>query len=941
MSTKDDEDALLRSTALQNAASILVARQRAEQRSEAYLAEAQRLSHTGSFGWKPSTGEIIWSDETFRIFQYDRATTPTIERVLHRVHPEDAALVQETIERAAQTGRDFDFEHRLLMPDRSVRHCHVVARASRDESGGLEFAGAVMDVTEHHQARAALERALGEITKSERQLQLIVDTIPTMVWGTRPDGEFDLSNRPSVEYFGHTTEELRRQGYRHLLHPEEAADILDKWGGALATGKPFEAEYRVRGADGAYRWFLCRAAPLRDEHGHIVRWYATGTNIEGRKRAEMLLAGEKRLLEMIARGEPLTLILDALCRLVEELARGCQCSILLLDPKTRQLRHGAAPSLPAAYSNAIDGAVIGPAAGSCGTAAYRRELVVVTDIATDPLWADYRDLALAHGLRACWSTPILSSKGEVLGTFATYYREPRRPTAEEQSVIDRFAQIASIALEREQGEEALRQQARLLDLTHDTVFVRDMNDVITYWNRGAEELYGWEAAEAVGKVAYQLLQTTFPEPLEDITDTLRRTSRWEGELVHTKRDGAQVTVASRWAVRHDDEGRPVAVLETNNDVTARRQAEDALRRQANLLEQTHDAILVWRLPGTIVYWNRGAERLYGFSRAEAIGRTGHDLLGTEHPVPAELFESLIECDSTWTGELRQRTRDGRSVIVDSRHVLVREADGRRLVLETNRDITDRKRAEAALREAQAQLAHVTRVTTLGEVTASLAHEVNQPLAAIVNNANACLGLLPGGPDLDEVRDALTDIVNDGTRAGAIVGRVRGLSKRSSSEKVPLRVADLVDDVVALIAAESATRNVVIRTDVEPHLPVVLGDRVQLQQVLLNLVVNAMDAMSAVAKGERLLEIRGRADRQEGSPAAALISVEDHGIGLEPGQAESVFDAFYTTKPHGMGVGLAISRSIIEAHGGRLWAEANQGPGATFSFRLPAVGVAAS
>jgi len=132
VSTKDDEDALLRSTALQNAASILVARQRAEQRSEAYLAEAQRLSHTGSFGWKPSTGEIIWSDETFRIFQYDRATTPSIERVLHRVHPEDAALVQETIERAAQTGRDFDFEHRLLMPDRSVRHCHVVARASRD-----------------------------------------------------------------------------------------------------------------------------------------------------------------------------------------------------------------------------------------------------------------------------------------------------------------------------------------------------------------------------------------------------------------------------------------------------------------------------------------------------------------------------------------------------------------------------------------------------------------------------------------------------------------------------------------------------------------------------------------------------------------------------------------------------------------------------------------
>jgi len=941
VSTKDDEDALLRSAALQNAASILVARQRAERRSEAYLAEAQRLSHTGSFGWKPSTDEILWSDETFRIFEYDPATTPTVERVLQRVHPDDVAMVQETIERAAQTGRDFDFEHRLLMPDGSVRNIQVVARAASDESGALEFAGAVMDVTEQHEARAALERALAEIKKSERQLQLIVDTIPTMVWGTRPDGEFDLSNRPTVEYFGQTTEELRRQGYRHLLHPEEAADILDKWSAALATGEPFEAEYRVRGADGVYRWFLCRAAPLRDEQGNIVRWYATGTNIEDRKRAEMLLAGEKRLLEMIARGEPLALILDALCRLVEELARGCLSSILLLDLKTSQLRHGAAPSLPAAYSTAIDGAVIGPSAGSCGTAAYRGEPVVVADIASNPLWADYRDLALAHGLRACWSTPILSSQGEVLGTFAIYYREPRLPTAEEQSVIDRFAQIASIALEREQGEDALRQQARLLDLTHDTVFVRDMNDVITYWNRGAEELYGWKSAEAVGKVAYQLLQTTFPEPLEEITDTLRRTGRWEGELVHTKRDGARVTVASRWAVGHDDEGRPVAVLETNNDVTGRRKAENALRRQANLLEQTHDAILAWRLPGTIVYWNRGAERLYGFSRAEAIGRTSHELLRTEHPVPAELFQRLIERDGTWTGELRQRTRDGRSVVVDSRQVLVRDADGRRLVLETNRDITDRKRAEAALGEAQAQLAHVTRVTTLGEVTASLAHEVNQPLAAIVNNANVCLALLPDGRDLNPVREALADIVSDGARAGAIIERVRGLSKRSSPEKGPLRVADVVDDVVRLIAAESATRNVVIRTDVEPDLPVVLGDRVQLQQVVLNLVVNAMDAMSAVAQGERLLEIRGRADRRDGSPAAALISVEDRGIGLEPGQADSVFDAFYTTKPHGMGIGLAISRSIIEAHGGRLWGESNEGPGATFSFRLPAAGPAAS
>jgi PAS domain S-box-containing protein len=813
VTAKDDEDTLLRSVALQNATSILIARQRAEQRSEFYLAEGQRLSRTGSFGWRPSTGELFWSEETFRIFQYDPATKPTVERVLQRVHPEDAALVQEAIESAAQKGRNFDFEHRLLMPDRSVRHVHVVARASRDESGALEFAGAVMDVTEQHEAREALERALGEIRSSEK-----------------------------------------------------------------------------------------------------------------------LLAGEKRLLEMIARGESRALVLDALCRLVEELARGSLCSILLLDPKTGQLRHGAAPGLPTTYSEAIDGAVIGPAVGSCGTAAYRAEPVIVADIATDPLWANFRDLALAHGLRACWSTPIVSSAGEILGTFATYYREPRRPTAEERNVIDRFTQVASIALERERAEEALRQQARLLDLTHDTVFVRDMNDVITYWNRGAEELYGWGSAAAVGKVTHQLLQTTFPEPPEKITDALLRGGRWEGELVHTRRDGTRVTVASRWAVRQDDEGRPVAILETNNDVTDRKQAEYLTQ---HVFESSPDSMAIlgrdYRLqrvnPVCAERWAMPAESLVGRHIRDV---TGTDIFETARPYVDRCFHGEDASFARWLA-----MPQGRRHVVVTFSPLRPQSERVEAALMISRDITEQALASEALGEAQVQLAHVTRVTTLGEVTASLAHEVNQPLAAIVNNANACLGFLPGGRDLDEVREALADIVKDGERANAIIERVRGLAKRSTPQSVPLRLADVVADVVALTAAESATRGVAIRTDLGPDVPVVLGDRVQLQQVLLNLVVNGMDAMSAVAEGERLLEIRGRLYASQESPPAALLSVRDRGVGLAEGQVDSVFEAFYTTKPHGMGMGLAISRSIIEAHGGRLWVEPGPGPGATFAFSLPA------
>jgi C4-dicarboxylate-specific signal transduction histidine kinase len=284
-------------------------------------------------------------------------------------------------------------------------------------------------------------------------------------------------------------------------------------------------------------------------------------------------------------------------------------------------------------------------------------------------------------------------------------------------------------------------------------------------------------------------------------------------------------------------------------------------------------------------------------------------------------------------------RHGTWDVLETPAVKQAKAEIKRLNEELEQRVVDRTRQLTAvneeLRTAEAELAHVTRVTTLGEVTASFAHELNQPLAAIANNANACLGLVPRGRhDLDEVRDALADIVSDAERASAIIDRVRGLAKRSSPEKVPLQLSDVVETIVALAATESDARRVAMRTDVAADLPIVLGDRVQLQQVLLNLVVNGMDAMSTVAEQERLLEIRGCSDRQNGSPAAR-ISVQDRGIGFDAGQMERLFEPFYTTKAHGMGMGLAISRSIIAAHGGRLWAEANPGPGATFSFSLPA------
>jgi PAS domain S-box-containing protein len=528
---------------------------------------------------------------------------------------------------------------------------------------------------------------------------------------------------------------------------------------------------------------------------------------------EMLLAGEKRLLEAIARGYSRTPILDASCRLVEELASGSLASILLLDPAGNRLRHGAAPSLPMNYTEAIDGSVIGPSAGSCGTAAYRAEPVIVSDIATDPLWSDYRDLALAHGLRACWSRPILSSEGRVLGTFATYYREPRSPTPQEHTIIERITHLVAIAIEREQAEEVLReseeQWKNVFENNPTMYFIIDAAGTVLLVNPFGAEQLGYQVDELVGQPVLSVFYQPDREPVQRnvaiCLEQLSRSKSWEARKV--RKDGTML-----W------------VRET----------------------------------------------------AKAVSRVNGPIV-------------LIACE----------------------------------------DITEQKRAEEALRQAQADLAHVSRVTTMGELTASLAHEVNQPIAAAVTNANACLRWLAGdAPNLEEARAAAARIVKDGTRAAGIVSRIRSLFKKGAPEQELVDVNEVIREMIVLLRNEATRYSISVRTELAADLPQVMGDRVQLQQVMMNLVVNSIDAMKDVAGRRELTIISQRAKEEH-----LLVSVSDTGVGL-PSQRDQIFNAFFTTKLHGTGMGLSISRSIIESHGGRLSAADNPPRGASFCLTLP-------
>ncbi len=493
------------------------------QRSEAYLAEAQRLSHTGSFGWTVSTGEINWSEETFRIFQYGRTTIPTVELVLQRVHPEDAGLVKQTIERASQDGRDFDHEHRLLMPDGSVKHVHIVAHAERDESGELEFVGAVMDVTAAKQAEEALRRSESNLVEAQRLTH-------TGSWAWQVAGRDALHlSEEWYRIYGFDPEEGMPAWEQRLrrIHPEDRAKWQRAIDRAIGEKSDYEVEFRILLPDGTVKYIHTVGHPVLNASGDLAEFVGSATDITDRKRAELLLAGEKRLLEMIARGDSRALILEGACLLVEELASGSLSSILLLDPSTNCLRHGAAPSLPTSYSKAIDGLVIGASVGSCGTAAYRAQPVIVSDIATDPLWADFRDLALAHELRACWSTPIVSSTGRVLGTFATYYREPRSPSSQEHNVIERIIHLASIAIERKQAEEKLRQSEAYLAeaqrMTRSGSWAWNVSTGAVFWSQESFRIYECDPEKTIPSWSF-ILERVHPEDRSGVEQRAKRES---------------------------------------------------------------------------------------------------------------------------------------------------------------------------------------------------------------------------------------------------------------------------------------------------------------------------------------------------------------------------------------------------------------------------------
>ena len=699
-------------------------------------------------------------------------TGRTLEELQHwgtddTIHPEDLPHVIEVFTQSIGSGRPYMIAQRLRRSDGAYRWFQNNGFPLRDASGQIiRWCVLLTDIDEWKRAEDALR-------ESERESRLIVDSIPGLVAVFTPGGELESVNRPILEYFGTTLEELKHWGTGGMTHPEDLPRVVELFTQSIVSGEPFEAELRARRFDGVYRWFQSRGLPLRDTNGQIARWYNLLIDIDERKRAEQEL---RRSEAFLAQGQRLTL--------------------------------------------------------------------------TGSLWWDV-------------------STGEITWSDETF-RVMEVPTSIPPT----------------------------LELALDRVHPQDLSVVREMVDRSAREgvnmdfetrlLMPDESVKHVHVVLQNVGQPGTPEFVGAVTDITER-KRAEAEL---------------------------------------RRAYDHLT-EAQRLSQTGS--FTSDLEGDEHYWSDEFYRICDFEPGSRV--TIQKLGEIVHPEDVALYQGAIGRALAGTDpDFYFRILTPRGVVKHLRGFAHQIAD-RPVFVGAVQDVTASKMAQEALNRAGAELAHVSRITALSALTASIAHEVNQPLSGIITNAGTCLRMLDAvPPDIAGARETARRTIRDGNRASDVITRLRALFSRREFTLEPVDLNEAAREVIALSSNDLQRNRVILHSELAEGLPTVTGDRIQLQQVILNLLRNASDAMADVHDRPRQLLIK--TEEEDGN--RVRLTVRDAGVGLPPESLESVFNAFYTTKSGGMGIGLFVSRSIVERHEGRLWAELNDGPGATFSFSVPVV-----
>ncbi len=752
-------------------------------------------------------------------------------------HPDEVGRVVERIKVAFASGEPWEDTFPLRSKTGEYRWFLSRALPIFDADGRVaRWFGTNTDITEQRQLEHALRQSRDELerTVTDRNAELsrineilhsILSDMGDAVIVADKDENFLVFNPAAERMFGAGAIKTSASEWSHRYglylpdkvtpFPHDQLPLIRSIHGEEVNN----VEMFVRHEKAPHGiWTRITGRPLRDSNGELLGGVVVCRDITQIKEEEFFRAGQSGVLEMIAADAPLADVLTSLVLLMEGQAEGLRCSILLLNRDGKHVRHGAAPNLPEAYVKAVDGSPIGPRNGSCGTAMYTRRPVVVTNVMTDPLWADYRELAQICGLRACWSTPIVSWQGDVLGSFAMYRQETRGPQPEETRLTEIATHIAGIAIDRQRQQEILRERDARINLAAESAD-------LAFWVLYHEQGTAWMS----------------------------------------------------------DKGRRIYGFDSN-------------------LPLTCDLIL------SRVHPDERAAVKAEYDRACAL----HGAFESEHRL-------LLPYGKTRWVIMRGRC-------LQDEHGNLLETIGVTL------DVSAQKQAALQVQVQREEMAHRNRVALMGEMTASFAHEINQPLTAISNKASAARRFLDRG-NIDPVllRELLQEIAADSQRAGEVMRGIRSLVRKETSEQTLLNLNAIISDTVRLVSSDVLNRESVVTTELDPNVPGVQGTLVQIQQVLLNLIINALDAMETLPPTERRVIVSTRSDKGD----VAEFTVRDFGTGLPKDRPDKVFDHFFSTKQQGMGMGLPIVRSIVEAHGGTITAENAPDRGARMVVRLPA------
>jgi PAS domain S-box-containing protein len=756
------------------------------------------------------------------------------------------------------------------------------------------------------------------------QLQATLNVIPAHTWYASPSGGLTFVNKRAADYLGLPKDHPLRFGIdvgaqwdAHLpfVHPDDREETQENWSTRLRTGEGGEGSFRIRNGQGGYRWFLSRAEPLRANDGTILQWVGVNLDIEKRKCAEQALRESERSARSALDGIAGLVAIMTPSGEVETVNR--QCVEYFGRPLEEQ-----------------------------------KDWVTTDMVHPEDLhhMLEVFKKAIASEIPYRFEQRLRRFDGEYRW-FDTRGGAVRDDTG---SIVHWYVLLTDVE-DRKRAEQALRRSEAYLEeaqrLSHCGVTAYKGSTVFY----GSEEIYriwGFDPAQGVPN-RNAVLQRIHPDDRDrlnaEVERALSEKKRYSIAYRIVLPDGTVKHLESIGQPVFSTNGELVEVVATQIDVTERKRAEEGLRESEAKLRDYAETASDW-------FWEISPNYKFTLLTENAFGSNPADRIGTacwDHALDLEtepekwrLLLATLDSRKPFRDFVYYSARgDGSPMYVKASGKPMFDASGEfRGYRGTGTDVTalrtveaDARENERRYREAQLELAHANRVATMGQLTSSIAHEVNQPITAAVTYALAARRFLSAKPPkFREVDDALSLIIKEGNRAGEVVGRVRALIKKAPARKDAVEINDAILEVIALTRTEAANHSISVRTQLAEGLPRVQGDRVQLQQVLLNLIINAIEAMREVDEGERELLIGTRNE-----PDGVSVEVRDSGPGFAPAALERVLEAFYTTKPDGLGLGLSICRSIIEAHNGRLWASPNVPCGASFQFALPAIASTAS